>query len=683
MAERNRTTESAWAREAASRGTARLYRLLDRAIEMDGLSAADVYTLGDWIAPLEPDDADCLGLLLVALFLALSEGSLAVELSAAALRRRLDDLGEGGELDPWIEQALTAQRAGRLGHVIGDAADRAANSYPVLIKENNGHRFLYCQKHLRAEEDLDAWLRERIGRAGRKHSDADVAKALNEVLVVAPLRVNGIRVRWDADQLTALGLAMLRDLVIISGGPGTGKTSVVLTLLRCLTRLGIPPERIALAAPTGRAAQRLSDSLRAGVQSLGPDCPAADRALAARSAVTLHSLLEYNPGRNLYRRHEENPIPADVVLVDEVSMVGVDQMASLLHALEPTAKLILLGDKDQLPSVEAGAVLGQLAPDGDAPALSEPVRRQIEKWFPDVGTLAAGDDHWLRDSVVLLRTNHRSEKGIRDVAQAINAQRASIIGDLPRFSGQAKGDWMAAEERGGVWWWPQAQATAAELRGHLQRWAENVYDGVLPGGRTLLDLVQERTLAASDLGSAATVAWLDRLFQALERARLLTLVRESAWGCGPINEMMQGWLRRRSQAGRERDWLPGTPILITRNDRMRELYNGDVGLTLAGPGGARMVVFARQGRYVALAPDNLPSHELGFALTVHKSQGSEYQQAFVVLPPAGARRLLTKELLYTALTRAKKLAVVSATEEAFRAAVGRRIVRESGLRPSG
>ncbi len=676
MAERWTIPEPIWVRDATPRGSPRLHRLLERAIEMADLSASDIYTLGDWIAPLDAESADNLGLILVAIFLAVGEGSLALEMSADSLRRRLDDLYSQSELLPWMERALADLRTGRFAHVIGAGSQRAeADRHPLLLWDNRERQFLYFQKHLRAEEDLDARLRERVGRPSRTRMDADVARALHEVLVDAPLKANGVAVKWDADQLTAMGLALLRDVVVISGGPGTGKTSVVLTLLRCLVRLGVKAERIALAAPTGRAAQRLTDALRAGVESLGDAISDADGAIATRGAVTLHSLLDYHPGRNLYRRHEENPIAADIVLVDEVSMVSVEQMASLMRALEPTTQLILLGDKDQLPSVDAGAVLGQLVPESDAVALSEPVRRQIENWLPDSGTRPVGGEHWLRDSIVVLRTNHRSEQGIREAARAINRQDATVIETLPKFAG----DWATADERGGCWWWPQTQASAGELRVQLHSWCEHVYDAPLPDGRTFFGLVHERTLADGDVDSAEARVWLGRLFQALERTRLLTLVREGPWGCGPINEMMQALLRRRGGAGRDREWLPGTPILVSRSDKVRGLFNGDVGLTIGGADGTPRVVFARQGGYVSLSPDSLPSHELGFAMTVHKSQGSEFQQTLVVLPPTGGRRLLTKELIYTGITRAKRSAILSCTEESLRTAVGRRIVRESGM----
>ena len=455
--------------------------------------------------------------------------------------------------------------------------------------------------------------------------------------------------------------------MIISGGPGTGKTSIVLNVLRALVRAGLSPERIALAAPTGRAAQRLGDSLRSGLASLG-DVVDADRMLLDCGPVTLHQLLMYDPKRNTFRRHEENPIPADVVLVDEASMVSVDLMASLLRALAPGTKLLLLGDKDQLPSVDAGAVLGQLVHGLDAAPLSRATCEQLRALVPGMNELVAGGAHWLADAVVFLRTNHRSHPEIKIAATAVNRQQTGPLEKLPTLGPPASVDaaaWKRIGEAGGCLAWPQRHATPAELKQMLSRWMENAYLTPDADGASLLELLGQDPPDYR------------RLFKALDRTRILTMVREGPWGCDQINEYLAEWLRHRLGRGRS-PLFPGVPVLVTRNDRSLDLANGEVGLTVGGRGGLR-VAFAKNGRVEEIQPESLPGHERGFALTVHKSQGSEYDQVLLVLPPTGGRRILTKELLYTAITRAKKLAVLSATPAALRDAVLRRIERDSGM----
>jgi exodeoxyribonuclease V alpha subunit len=396
----------------------------------------------------------------------------------------------------------------------------------------------------------------------------------------------------------------------------------------------------------------------------------ADRSLVDCSPVTLHQLLQYDPKRNTFRRHEENPIPADVVLVDEASMVSVDLMASLLRALAPRTKLLLLGDKDQLPSVDAGAVLGQLVQGLDAAALSRATCGQLRELLPGMNELVAGGEHWLADAVGFLRTNHRSHPEIRSAAAAVNRQQPGPLEKLPTLGPPASIDaaeWKRVGEAGGCFTWPQRTATPAELKGMLRRWMENAYRTPDADGASLLDLL------GKDPPNFA------RLFQALDRTRILTMVREGPWGCDQINEYLAEWLRHQLGRGRsDRQLFPGVPVLVTRNDRSLDLANGEVGLAVGGRGGLR-VVFAKNGGFVEVQPESLPSHERGFALTVHKSQGSEYDQVLLVLPPTGGRRLLTKELLYTAITRAKKLVVLSATPAALRDAVRRRIERDSGM----
>jgi exodeoxyribonuclease V alpha subunit len=683
--------ELPWIRETI--GPKRLCRLLDHAVELGNFAASNLYSLADFLAAVPADSAEEAGILIVPLMLALDEGSLAIELNVDALLRRLGDFGPAEELQPWIAAALGKVEAGRFSALVTIATGDAVPRTPIVLWRNRGGSYLYFQKYFLAERDLYRLLRGRLVAPVTPKPIDRLRDAVNDVLMRSPLSVDGKPIASDFDQRTALGLALLRDFVIISGGPGTGKTSIVLNVLRALVRAGLDPERIALAAPTGRAAQRLGDSLRAGLASLGslderrglspPEMcnrsglpegtnPSArqesvDSLLLACAPVTLHQLLQYDPKRNTFRRHEENLIPADVVLVDEASMISVDLMASLLRALAPGAKLLLLGDKDQLPSVDAGAVLGQLVQGLDAAPLTRATCESLRDLVPGMKELVAGGDHWLADAVVFLRTNHRSHPEIRAAAAAVNRQQVGPLEKLPTMPANATAaDWQQLGEAGGCLTWPQRHATPAELKAMLSRWMENAYRTPDSAGASLLELLGQDS---PDLG---------RLFRALERTRILTMVRDGPWGCDQINEYLAEWLRRRLGRGRsDRQLFPGVPVLVTRNDLSLGLMNGEVGLTIGGRGGLR-VAFARNGRFDEIQPESLPSHERGFAMTVHKSQGSEYEQVLLVLPPTGGRRLLTKELLYTAITRAKKLVILSATPAALRDAVSRRIERDSG-----
>jgi exodeoxyribonuclease V alpha subunit len=627
------------------------------AASMDGASLAlnDLYTLRDWLEISECPPQDELLALLALLMLALDEGSLCVTLEPAALRRRLGDLIDDAAADAWVPRLLAAVEAQDWSRLVGASADDAR---PVILHRQGTRRYLYFQKYLLAEIDFQARFGRRLQIPPTQGDPKRWSAILREVLDQQPLMAAGAPMRPDDDQQAALGMALNRGFALISGGPGTGKTAIVVTLLRCLVRGGYAPEQIALAAPTGRAAQRLTDALRAGLASLTPLQASPDTQLLPLAATTLHQLLGYNPALNLYRRHVENPIPADIVIVDEVSMVGLVLMAQLLGALRPTTKLILLGDKDQLPSVDAGAVLAHLVPAEH-----------------DLGSLRS-----LRDHVVLLRTNHRSQPAIRAAAQAINAQDIGVIERVPSVTPPREPQarfWRELESQGGCWLWEQQAATVAELKGILDQWIWHSFLGTTTED---FDFVMEvKRCVIADEEAPEMWARVQRLFRHLERTRLLTLIREGPWGCEDINRYCEQMLRPRLDAESRGLLFAGAPVLITRNDPVRQLYNGDVGLTLRSSGGGLRVVFPRANEFLTVAADTLPPHELGYALTVHKSQGSEYGQVLVMLPPSGGRRLLTKELVYTAITRAKHLAILCGTKDALCHAISRRVLRESGL----
>lgn len=641
-----------------------LLALLEGAIENGFLARNDFYTMRDWMQLADCPEEEVVPALLLLMFTALEEGSLCIELGEPALLARLADFVDAESAWTWATRIVSGIKAPGVKKLIGKSP---GDSKPIVEYAANGRRFLYFQKYLRAELDFDRDLKERLNEAPRLPVDAPAI--LNEVLEKDPLRHGDRVLTLDSDQKLALGAALCNPLTIISGGPGTGKTSIVLTLLRCLVRSGIAVDRIALAAPTGRAAQRLTDSIRTGLAQLSAN---ADTSLRDVTATTLHQLLGYRPTRNLFSRHRENPINADVVIIDEVSMVGLVLMSQLLQALPATTRLILLGDKDQLPSVDAGAVLGHLVPDGYANGFTPDLCETLATLFPKQAIPPAARSFLLEDRVVVLQTNHRSEGRIREAAQAINRQDAGIIERLPIASMAA----LASLERdGGCRFVEQTHATPNEVRAFVCRWADHAYFHSSLNGTTLAKLVGQLRVEDVPSGEPGLV----QLFALLDRFRLLTLVRESAWGSEEINRTLDQYLRPRLDGDERTRLFPGAPVLITRNDATRGLFNGDVGITLRHPRGGLRVVFARQDRVIAFPAESLPAHELGFALTVHKSQGSEYANVMLVLPPAGGKRLLTKEMIYTGITRAKSLALICSTKPVFKAAIERRIVRDSGV----
>ncbi len=417
-------------------------------------------------------------------------------------------------------------------------------------------------------------------------------------------------------QRLAVQVAAGRWVSVITGGPGTGKTHTVARLLSLLLAQPGPPLRIALAAPTGKAAARLQESVRAQAAELGLPTDL--------TASTLHRLLGWRPDSHSRFRHDAtNRLPFDVVVVDESSMVSLTLMARLVDAVRPTARLVLVGDPDQLTPVDAGAVLSDLV--HRPPAPEAPV-------LPTTEPLDDAEHDQLRNGVVRLVESHRYGTGIGDLAEAVRTGDADVA--------------VALLQGGGVVELVDDPDASVALRAE-----------VTTTGAAL-------TAAARDGDTAGALALLGA-------HRLLCAHREGPFGVAWWNEQCSRWL---GATGGQ--WYPGQPLLVMANDHEHRLYNGDTGVVVRHGGELRAAFSA--------ADDPLPLSRLSavataHALTVHRSQGSQYAGVTLLLPPAESP-LLTRELFYTAITRASERVRVVGTEASVRAAVERRLVRASGLR---
>ncbi len=425
-------------------------------------------------------------------------------------------------------------------------------------------------------------------------------------------------------QRRAAATAVLRRFTVVSGGPGTGKTTTVARILALLHEqapaTGGRPPLVALAAPTGKAAARLQEAVRQSAAGL--DCPPAVReAVAGAAASTLHRLLGSQPWASTrFRHHHDNLLPHDVVVVDECSMASLSLMARLVDAVRPDARLILVGDHEQLASVEAGAVLGDIVgPAGTGTA---------------TGAMA--------EAVVVLRRRYRYEGAIAELASAIQAD---------------DGDATLAVLRGGagdVVWLEPDQDTGP---------------------------LREAAVAAGTALRAAAVGGEDRAaLDELGRFRLLCAHREGPFGAAAWRALVEGWLGEAGAGpGPGGRWYPGQPLMVTGNDYDLGLWNGDTGVVMTRPEGRLEAVFDRSAGVLACSPGRLGRVETIYAMTVHKAQGSQFDTVAVVLPEPTSR-ILTRELLYTAVTRARGRVILVGSEESVRAGVGRPIARASGLR---
>ena len=434
----------------------------------------------------------------------------------------------------------------------------------------------------------------------------------------------------DGAQRAAVDAVGGRRLFLLTGGPGTGKTTTVLRMLLRLLRDGIAArDGIAIAAPTGKAAQRLVQSVRQEAARLRQVLPADwlpyFDALAAGEALTVHRLLGWSPRRNAYQRGPDSPIDAGIVVVDEASMLDLSQLRALLRALRPGATLVLVGDADQLDSVGAGAVLGDLV------AVLE-------------GEGAA--------DLVRLRHSFRADTRLLPVNEAVRA------GDAPALDAAL----AAAGDQARV----RPVEDAAALARVLRRWADGLADASAPV-----------PLPAAGAAPAAALAALRRL----AGRQLLCALREGAFGALALNDAIERRLRQRWDVPADVAWFAGRVIMVTRNDYGSGLFNGDVGLCLRGADGELRVWFeAPDGEARAFAPGALPAHAAAWAITIHKSQGSEYGEVAVLLPPDPEHRILSRQLLYTALSRARHAVEIWGSRASLDNALARAVPRAGGLR---
>lgn len=464
-----------------------------------------------------------------------------------------------------------------------------------------------------------------------------------------------------AQQRLAALVAVLRGLTVISGGPGTGKTTTVLRILALLQEQAIgrgdPPLRIRLLAPTGKAAARLVESIEAGRADL--PCEPAVREAIPREASTIHRALGYRPGAPTQFRHDaDDPLPADVVLVDEASMVDLALMAKLMEAVPPHARVILLGDKNQLASVEAGAILGDICNAGREHGYSRAFADEIEQRLgPAFAPEAHGPDRaGIWDCIVELTHSYRfsAEGGIGGLARAIGRGDAdAVLAEL--------GKPMSPEAA----YAPDGEGPDVALVSLTN--ADDPGIGLRPGVvRGLSPMLREDDPMAR--------------LSALTAFRVLAPHRKGRFGIERLTTSIEATLEAAGLLRTTEPFYDGRPILITKNDYQLDLFNGDVGIIGRGPDGRPRTFFALpDGGQRTLSPHRLPPHETVFAMTVHKSQGSEFDRVALVIPPA-VSPILTRELLYTAVTRAKRRVVVHGHPQVIAEAVGRQIDRASGLR---
>ncbi len=496
-------------------------------------------------------------------------------------------IGAGDSCLPLTEQE---------NEIVGRSGLSGFNGHPLCVDGNR----LYLQRYFEYEKRLAEKIRIFTASSEQLHGDG----ALLDILFG---RIKAAETDW---QRLASEQALEQNFLIISGGPGTGKTTTVAKILALLQSTADSTLRIALAAPTGKAAMRLQESIATSVHRLSLEESISES--IPLQASTLHRLLGVKYNSPFFRHNENNPLFYDVVVVDEASMVDLALMSKLVDALRPGTRLILLGDKNQLVSVESGTVLADL--------------------------IAA-----MPGNTVELQKSYRFDSGIQKFAEAINAGKSLQAWELLEREDPQNISLMEEE--------------AAEYGGKM-------YCSYMSAVR------QARTLA--DYKS---------LFSSLQSFKILCANRHGQTGVSGINERVEHYLTGHGYDCLSHSWYEGRPVMITRNDYGLDLYNGDTGICLPDPENSEImkVWFERSdGSIQGLLPGRISSCQTVYAMTIHKSQGTEIREILVVLPVQDSE-LLTRELLYTAVTRAKQSVKIKSSRSVFERAVNEKIKRYSGL----
>ena len=450
-------------------------------------------------------------------------------------------------------------------------------------------------------------------------------------------------------QKVASFVSVMKRFCVISGGPGTGKSTVIAKILSLVLEQAKDHRcRIALAAPTGKAAARLQQAVRNGKKML-PLGEERTKDTIATEVSTIHRLLGSIPGSPYFRHNTRNLLPVDILVIDEASMVDLALMSKLIQAVPPSARLILLGDMDQLASVESGAVLGDICDTGRGHGLSKEMCKRFQEVTGDKIDISPeqGDGTGIQDCVVQLKKSYRfgTNSGIGAVSRAINEGDGNIALKLLK---------------NGTY--------------HDIRWKP------LPQPNALYTVLKQNILE----GYSAYLKTSDpiKTFHLFEQFRILCAVRKGPYGVMGLNLLAEKILQEENLITPGKRWYRGRPILITRNDYNLGLFNGDIGIILPDPAsnhGLRALFLSSDDTLRKFLPIRLPEHETVFAMTVHKSQGSEFDKALFLLPDKNTP-VLTRELIYTGITRAKKSVDVWGTEGVFLKGVNQRIQRASGIR---
>lgn len=540
--------------------------------------------------------------------------------------------------------------------------DEADTGQPLVLSAASANARLYLRRYQHCEQTIRAALNERTREAAAAVSEDELRRWLDRLFPPA----DGNAFDW---QKAACALALRGRFTLITGGPGTGKTYTAARLLALLAATAPHPEtlRVALAAPTGKAAARLRQSIDSALaplcETLGGQLDLPAFAQRIGPARTLHSLLGARGESRRFRHHAGNLLDVDVLVIDEASMVHLEMMAAIFQALPAHARLILLGDKDQLASVEAGAVLGELCRDAERgnypPETARYLAETTGQTLPAEYLAPAGQapDNPLARHTVMLRHSHRFHGPIGKLAQAVNRGDVTGAQDILNEANKAPQEILCH----------RAGARAEEIHRLAFAGADSY--------RSYLELLQNAPTTPE-----AHEQWAADILRAFDRFRILCATHHGAFGVHELNRAIARSLAEARLIRPTGLWYAGRPVMVTRNSPELGVFNGDTGITLPAPESARLRVYFLNGDELrSVATSRLAHIDTAFALTVHKSQGSEFTHTVLALG-RNSGQVLSRELVYTGITRAReRFTLMEETPDLFAQAIAQPTRRAGGL----
>ena len=631
-------------------------RLLAQKTELSDL---DFLCIRDLLAHCAEVNSEVLWILAL-LFLSRSEGSLCLNLEEDSIFEKLSSIkgreaaeALASELFTWTQESISG------GHELvsrvwmGDSPER-----PLVLEKMDEFTLLYFHQSFHQErllwEGVERLSSISTDSALKSGTDALVEKLYADKLSLR-VSVGGDLIARNEDQINALKEAWNRPFTIIAGGPGTGKTSLLTNLLRGFIRLGISVDSISIAAPTGRASQRIVESLHRSLQTIQKPADE-DLVLESLQGATLHRLLGYQPRKNRFRHHRKNPLSSGVIIIDEASMVDIGLMGRIFTAVgEGDTRVVLLGDQNQLPSVDSGAVLSDL--------------------------VSRSQRHPEEISLVRLKRSYRSGGSLHEWSRLI--MEGEGIPNLPGHTGSLK---EALQKVGDHELGFLPFEGLDQFKIDLHSWAGAFFLKRRDRQSSLsyIDAISKaRELDLGNLVSEDEPEFTQQyscIFAALshlEASKLLALTRTGPLGVESLNRQMHTDLGRVMGIQPGRRHLQGTPVMVTSNDHAKGLFNGDIGVLLKDCRNGLYVAFRTRESFRLFSLFELRSWEPAFAITVHKSQGSEYEDVLLVLPNQLESPLLAREVLYTGLTRARNRVFLYASSNIIEKCLSKKIQRTS------